>query len=62
VAEDEIFMTRRRVSSRPHNGKVETMYRTIQKSLTHPLLALGSTLLWGVIELVALNRRLRSGR
>lgn len=38
------------------------MYRTIQKSLTHPLLALGSTLLWGVIELVALNRRHRADR
>ena len=37
------------------------MYKTLQKSLTHPLLALGSTLLWGVVELVALNRRRRPG-
>lgn len=38
------------------------MYKTIRKSLTHPLLALGSTVLWGIIELVALNRRHRPGR
>ncbi|MGE5469547.1 MAG: hypothetical protein ACM3X0_01985 [Bacteroidota bacterium] len=32
---------------------------TLRKSLTHPALAMGSTLLWGVVELIALNRRRR---
>lgn len=32
------------------------MRTTAYKLLTHPLLALGSTLIWGLVELVALNR------
>jgi len=31
----------------------------VRQAFAHPLLALGSTLLWGVIELVALQRRAR---
>lgn len=38
------------------------MRRIIRKTLTHPALALGSAALWGLIELVALNRFRRSGR
>jgi hypothetical protein len=34
----------------------------IRKILTHPALALGSTVIWGLIEFVALNRLRRSGR
>ncbi|HEX6736065.1 MAG TPA: hypothetical protein VF096_14755 [Azonexus sp.] len=34
----------------------------LRKTLSHPLLALGSTMLWGLIELVALNRYRRPGR
>lgn len=37
------------------------MSRLIRRTLTHPLLAVGSTLLWGVIELFALNRLRREG-
>lgn len=36
-----------------------TMKQIIHRTLTHPLLAIGSTLLWGVVELLALNRRRR---
>lgn len=32
------------------------MYSTLRKTLAHPALAIGSTLLWGIIELVALSR------
>lgn len=40
-----------------------TLMRTIiRKTLTHPALALGSAALWGLIELVALNRFRRPGR
>ena len=28
----------------------------IRKTVTHPMLALGSTLLWGLIEFIALGR------
>jgi hypothetical protein len=35
---------------------------TIRKILTHPVLALGSTVIWGLIEFVALNRMHRNGR
>ena len=35
---------------------------TIRKILTHPVLALGSTVIWGLIEFVALNRMRRNGR
>jgi hypothetical protein len=34
----------------------------IRKTLTHPALAIGSTVLWGLVELLALNRFRRSGR
>jgi len=32
------------------------MYNIFRKTLTHPALAIGSTVLWGIIELVALSR------
>jgi hypothetical protein len=32
------------------------MRTLVRKLLTHPMLALGSTLIWGLVELVALNR------
>ena len=37
------------------------MYGIIRKTFSHPLLALGSTLLWGLLELIALqgSRRAR---
>lgn len=38
------------------------MYQTLRKTLAHPLLAIGSTVLWGIIELVALNRPSRAGK
>lgn len=38
------------------------MYPAIRKTLTHPVLAIGSTVIWGLIELVALNLFRRSGR
>jgi hypothetical protein len=38
------------------------MRTMIRKTLTHPVLALVSTVLWGLIELVALNRFRSSGR
>ncbi len=39
------------------------MLKTIRKTIAHPALAIGSTLLWGVVEFVALQRsaRFRSG-
>jgi len=38
------------------------MLKIIRKTITHPSLAIGSTLLWGVIELVALQRSARIAR
>jgi hypothetical protein len=38
------------------------MLKTIRKSIAHPALAIGSTLLWGVVEFVALQRAMRTGR
>jgi hypothetical protein len=38
------------------------MLMTIRKMLTHPILALGSTVIWGLIEFFALNRMRRNGR
>ncbi len=32
------------------------MYNILRKTLAHPALAIGSTVLWGIIELVALSR------
>jgi len=32
------------------------MYNIFRKTLAHPALAIGSTVLWGIIELVALSR------
>lgn len=32
------------------------MSMSLRKTLAHPALALGSTVLWGLIELIALNR------
>ena len=37
------------------------MRTTLRKLLTHPLLALGSTVIWGFVELIALNRLRRNG-
>jgi len=72
MGEDEIFMTRRQGLHAARPGYTfappETPARTplmrsiIRKTLTHPTLALGSAALWGLIELVALNRFWRSGR
>ena len=39
-----------------------TMRTTIRKTLTYPILALGSTVIWGLVELVALNRFRRPSR
>lgn len=38
------------------------MHTIIRKALTYPVLALGSTLIWGTIELLALNRFRQSHR
>lgn len=38
------------------------MHARLRRMLTHPVLALGSTLFWGLVELVALNRLSRSGQ
>lgn len=38
------------------------MPKLLRKTLNRPLLALASTVLWGLIELVALNRHRRPGR
>ncbi len=35
------------------------MYLAYRRFVTHPMLALGSTLLWGVVELLALWRARR---
>jgi len=35
------------------------MYKTIRKTITYPVFAFGSSLLWGIIEFVALNRSRR---
>ena len=51
MPEDEIFMT-----------GIAMLRTLIRKTLTHPALALGSTVLWGLIELVALNRFRRGSR
>jgi len=32
------------------------MYDIFRKTFAHPALAIGSTVLWGIIELVALSR------
>ncbi|HSG21926.1 MAG TPA: hypothetical protein VLA64_03110 [Azonexus sp.] len=32
------------------------MVNILRKTLAHPALAIGSTVLWGIIELVALSR------
>ncbi len=38
------------------------MSMNMRKLLTHPVLALGSTVIWGLIEFVALNRLRRNER
>ncbi|MDB5800542.1 MAG: hypothetical protein JWL63_1481 [Rhodocyclales bacterium] len=38
------------------------MLKTIRKTITHPALAISSTLLWGIVEFVALQRSARMGR
>lgn len=38
------------------------MQSLLRKSITHPALALGSTLLWGLVEFVALCRSRWAGR
>ena len=42
--------------------RITTVLAIIRKTLTHPALALGSTIIWGLVEFVALNRARRSGR
>jgi hypothetical protein len=34
----------------------KNMTDMLRRTVTHPLLAIGSTLLWGVVELLALQR------
>jgi len=69
VVEDEIFMTKRQRPDSAAAGwlfappeRTTPMRTIIRKTLTHPALALGGAALWGLIELVALNRFRRSGR
>jgi hypothetical protein len=38
------------------------MYNTARRTLGHSLLVLGHALIWGLVELVALNRYRRPGR
>ena len=38
------------------------MHELMRKAIAHPALALGSTLLWGLLELVALQRLRRAAR
>jgi hypothetical protein len=38
------------------------MLKIVRRTITHPSLAIGSTLLWGVIELLALQRSARMAR
>lgn len=38
------------------------MHTTIRKMLSYPVLAVVSTVIWGLVELVALNCLRRSGR
>lgn len=38
------------------------MHNLIRKTFSHPALAIGSTVLWGIIELLALSRCHRAGR
>ena len=38
------------------------MSELFRRTVTHPLLAIGSTLLWGVVELLALQRNRVSAR
>jgi len=38
------------------------MYNIFRKTITHPALALGSTVLWGIVELIALQRSHRANR
>lgn len=35
------------------------MYKIIRRKMAYPVFAYGSSLLWGIIELVALNRSRR---
>ena len=42
--------------------KERIMLKTIRKSIAHPALAIGSTLIWGVLELVALQRANKMSR
>jgi hypothetical protein len=77
LPEYEIFMTRRFSERHLEPGwqaaagckcpqrfpdQTSPMSMTIRKMLTHPVLALGSTVLWGLIEFFALNRMRRNGR
>lgn len=34
------------------------MKKLLRRAITHPALAIGGTLLWGIVELLALQRRL----
>lgn len=45
-----------------YRANTRQMSMNIRKFLTHPVLALGSTVIWGLIEFVALNRLRRNER
>lgn len=75
LPEDEIFMTKRLFESAWNPTSLDfhspsmisrdstrQMSMNIRKLLTHPILALGSTVIWGLIEFVALNRLRRHQR
>lgn len=48
------FVTHTTIRSQPAYTKIP--YLMMRRFITHPALALGSTLLWGAIELLALLR------
>ena len=38
------------------------MHHVIQKAITHPVISLGSAVLWGILEFMALQRLRREDR
>lgn len=36
------------------------MNQLLRRTITHPMLAIGSTILWGVVEFIALQRSRRA--
>ena len=58
AAHDEVLMTG--ASGKLHRTSI--MYNTARRTLGHSLLVLAHALIWGLVELVALNRYRRPGR